>query len=413
LDVTFLALANMFWPFGQSMYIGYFPLYIEELGGSKLVISLLSSVPYFMGLFAILGGYLADRMDRKGLLLFGWAITVPAPLIWAFADRWELLLVGQVLYSLTAVCIPAFSLYVFDYKASYDKMVPYSLINAGGIAGAILAPSVGAAILARYDMKTLFLSVFVAYLLSTLCILLMSKQTPEAVPEKKGNGFKETFLDIKKDRTLYDMLYFAFILFCMNISEPYVSVFLSEHHHMSVQMIGTAFTCLFIGASLFTWLFGKNTSKYKPVYIVLFGILLFWIGITAVTVNRNPYIVYAGLFSRGVNRAMLYFVQGVLIQRLKAGNKGLVLSIFVSLRNTLIGIAAYPGAFLYNIHPIAPFITEGLLLFVWISMLFFGFGSCLKENVNSNRVQKNQRTKVPYIYKSFKRKILENDFRRT
>ena len=104
----------------------------------------------------------------------------------------------------------------------------------------------------------------------------------------------------------------------MNISEPYVSVFLSEHHHMSVQMIGTAFTCLFIGASLFTWLFGKNTSKYKPVYIVLFGILLFWIGITAVTVNRNPYIVYAGLFSRGVNRAMLYFVQGVLIQRLKA-----------------------------------------------------------------------------------------------
>jgi uncharacterized membrane protein YccC len=78
---------------------------------------------------------------------------------------------------------------------------------------------------------------------------------------------------------------------------------------------------------------------------------------------------------------------------LKAGNKGLVLSIFVSLRNTLIGIAAYPGAFLYNIHPVAPFITEGLLLFVWISMLLFGFGSCLKENVNSNRVQKKSKDK--------------------
>ncbi|MDD4592786.1 MAG: MFS transporter, partial [Parabacteroides sp.] len=126
MDMTFLVLSNTLWPLGYSMYIGYFPLYIEKLGGTKLTISILASIPFFMGLLAVLGGYLADRIDRKTLLLFGWAVTVPAPLIWAFADHWHWLLIGQLLYSLTSVCIPALTLYVFDYKSPQDKMLPYS-----------------------------------------------------------------------------------------------------------------------------------------------------------------------------------------------------------------------------------------------------------------------------------------------
>ncbi|HBN83259.1 MAG TPA: hypothetical protein DDZ89_05390, partial [Clostridiales bacterium] len=68
----------------------------------------------------------------------------------------------------------------------------------------------------------------------------------------------------------------------------------------------------------------------------------------------------------------------VLVSRLKTRNKGLVLSVFVSLRNIFVGAAAYPGAFLYGIHPIAPFVSEGALLVIWL-VLFYTYMSILKK----------------------------------
>lgn len=372
-----LVLSNTLWPLGYSMYIGYFPLYIEELGGTKLTISILASIPFFMGLLAILGGYLADRIDRKALLFIGWVVTVPAPLIWAFADNWKWLLAGQLLYSMTAICIPALTLYVFEYNSPGDKMTPYSLVNVGGIAGSILAPSIGAEVIARYDIKTLFLLVFVVYTLSTLCILFMSKQVPDKIQIKADeSGIKDTLKELKANKILPVMFFLSALLFCMNISEPYISVYLSDHYSMSVKMIGNAFTCIFIGASLLTWLFGKNTSKYNPHHIVLIGVTLFLTSIVAVTALDNPTIIYGGFFMRGVNRALLFFVQGVIVSRLNSQNKGLILSIFISIRNIFVGLAAYPGAFLYGIHPVAPFIAEGVLLIIWV---FFSFSPNLRS----------------------------------
>ncbi len=370
-DMILLVLSNTLWPLGYSAYIGFFPLYIEQLGGSKLTISIISSIPFFMGLLAVVGGYLADRMDRKLILLFGWAITIPAPLIWFFADNWYLLLAGQVIYALTAVCIPAFTLYVFEYDIPGNKMIPYSIANVGGIAGSILAPSLGAKIIALYDIKILFLTVFFIYFLSTLCVLFVSGQKPQKT-EKPDKGFNivNTVKEIRGNKTLSVMIYLSLLLFCMNISEPYISLYLSDYLTMPVNMIGRTFTFIFLGASLLTYIYGKFSAKTNPHHVVLTGVVIFLLSLVTVTCFSSIYAIYAGFFCRGINRALLFFVQGVLVTKLNTKNKGLVLSLFVSMRNIAVGLAAYPGAFLYNITPVAPFIAEGLLMVLWVLISF-------------------------------------------
>src|SRR5262245_53859323 len=109
-DVFCMAAAGFIWASGYSLYVNFFPLYIKELGGNEYHVSLITSIPLFMGVLGILGGILCDYIDRKKIILFGWAITIPGPLIWFFADNWQWLAVGQVVLSLSFLIGPAVTL---------------------------------------------------------------------------------------------------------------------------------------------------------------------------------------------------------------------------------------------------------------------------------------------------------------
>ncbi len=66
-DAFLIALANFIWPLGYSSYINFFPIHIRQLGGNDFVVSLIISIPLFAGILCIIGGILADYMDRKKL----------------------------------------------------------------------------------------------------------------------------------------------------------------------------------------------------------------------------------------------------------------------------------------------------------------------------------------------------------
>lgn len=247
--------------------------------------------------------------------------------------------------------------------------------RAGGsissMAGAILGPSIGGIMLNEYGARPMYWLIFACYAVSTLCVLPMSKQ-----PKRTNRSIRQYLQQSNlassgpSRKFVAILLFLVAISFIQHLSGPYMPLFLSDVKQLPVDRIGLVFTMLSIGAALFTWLFGKLDGTLGMHKNLLIGIVLFVLSI-AITAYANHVVwVLAAFFLRGVVGATIAYALGSVASRLTGDNKGLLLSLFIALRNILIGLAAYPGAFLYPIHPYMLFYMEGTLLAIWAMLSF-------------------------------------------
>ena len=386
-DVFLLFTAEMVWVIGYSMFTNYFPLYIKELGGNEFSVSFIASIPMFMGVFSIVGGILSDLIDRKYIILFGWGITIPAPLIWALATDWKWLVVGQFIASLTMVCAPAITLYIFDYKDLQNpegsKMMAYSAIHIASTAGSLIGPLAGSKIIQMFSMKTLFWVVCLFYCLGTLFILPMMSQKPN-----KKIKLTEYFSvgDVRKNYNVKKLLIFAgficLIVYAQNISEPYLSIFLNSYKKVSLDWIGICFTVVSIGAMLFTWSFSKIEEYAKLKWLILGGMVLFISSVPLLLSGNGLPMLAAGFFLRSVNRAVSVYLNGVFARSLSENRKGVILSIFISSRSIVSGLGSFTGAALYRVGAVIPFIFEAILVIILAGVTFI---KLFKNDLNGKK----------------------------
>lgn len=127
-DVWLICLSCVIGAFGEGLYFWVFPLYIRELHADYVQLGLVYSV--LLGVSALLGlagGLLADRCDRKKLLLLGWMLWIFAPLIYSFAVVWPRLIPGAVCWGASNIAGPAISAYVIT--AVTDKKRVASVVT--------------------------------------------------------------------------------------------------------------------------------------------------------------------------------------------------------------------------------------------------------------------------------------------
>ncbi|MFQ5871713.1 MAG: MFS transporter [Candidatus Geothermarchaeales archaeon] len=98
-----------------TMIMIYEPLYIEELGGSGLVIGLIYAVgTVILSLVRIPGGYLADRFGRKKItVVFTFGVGF-AYLFYAFAPDWRWILIGAMVANVSLIYQPALNALIAD-----------------------------------------------------------------------------------------------------------------------------------------------------------------------------------------------------------------------------------------------------------------------------------------------------------
>lgn len=367
-DMLLLFGADFLWPLGFALYTGFLPLHVKAVGAGSFLVGLVVSIPNILGVLALVGGMLADRYDRKKLIIFGWAATIPAPLIWAFANSWQWYMVGQFMYSLTWICVPSITLYVFDYKTDANKMAGYTLVFLGNPIGSIIAPFVGGHIMDNYGKTVLYLVVFVLFSLSTLCTLFL---TPQPVERRKPSGkIQLPRLNIFK-RLLAPMLFIISITLIQNIGEAYLPLFLDGSRNISLKNIGLLYTFIYVGVSIFTFTFGKIRGKMPARLIINGSNLLFAVSSLFLIAGGSILSLIPAFLLRGINRSLLVFNQAVFAGSINnMENKGFILSVFIALRSLLIGLSVYPGAFLFSINTLYPFYSEILFIFVWIALSY-------------------------------------------
>jgi len=392
-DMILLFSAELLWAMGLAMYKSFFPIHVKEVGANDIIVGIIMSIPSLLGVLAIVGGIWADFAGSKNAIVFGWAITVPAPLIWMFANNWIWMLIGQIFYALTWVCAPAIALYILDYDTTGNKMAGYTFVFSAGPIGSIIAPAIGGKVITSFGKETLYFIVFVFYLISTICTLLLSRQPAKGKLEKNIEYHQEglsmrdklpgTLASLKQMSGMIVLL--TILVSAQNIGESFITLYAEEAQKFSVEHIGIASTALYIGSTIFTFLFGKSEEKMKPYTALITGNLIFIISVFLTTLKSSTIIsLVSAFFLRGIGRSILLFSQAILAKNITDGNnKGFILSVCIAIRNTAIGIATYPGAFLYQINPAYPFYAEVLITIIWIAIVCI---NRLKGQVNKYMV---------------------------
>ena len=164
------------------LYSFVWPNYVRDLGGTEREIGLLSSLMFATVAVTLLpGGWLADRVERRALMVVTWGLAAFAPLLYAFARSWHSLIPGAILYNIF-LGWPAMEAYIADSVPPEALARAFTLTGAGFSMGAILSPLLGGWLLPIIGMRGLFFMAFALFLLSPAVLALLAPSHPRPRP---------------------------------------------------------------------------------------------------------------------------------------------------------------------------------------------------------------------------------------
>ena len=379
IDIFFLFAAEVLWAIGSNMYMGQLSVYMNGIVHDPRLVSFIQSIANFSGILAIFGGFLTRRVNLKWLVVLCWAVTVPAPLLFALAQDAFLLILGQSIYSLTTMFGPAVILYIFDYDYPTDKLRVYLLYCLVSQIASVTGPAIGGTVATALGMRGMLMIVFVLFTLASLSTLAMSKAVGKAQPEPLPKRSERAPFSLREHLKAYGTLYGWMLLFVLlpaieTVAEPLISVYLTDHRGFTTAQIGYGFTLTCLGGVLLTMTVRK-WGKSVPILAVMALLSALFAAADLGFMGTGFALMLCMLTLRGAARTTVFFEQGTFTELSETAgpHKGMFVSAFIALRSLAMTAANNLGGVLYTRSPTAPFAAELLGCAVWLAAfaLFF------------------------------------------
>jgi MFS family permease len=274
-DLRVLFISNLAGAFGDGLYAYVLPYYMEEtLNANPVDIGILYTVANICVAVTLLaGGFLADRYDRKKILIISWLAWAPAPLIFAFAHNWTQMLPGMVLWGIL-FSQPASTAYIVTTVDKKKLTLAFTAISAAWSLGYTFSPALGGYLAEITGMQTVFFMASVFYTSAGILLFFISKQVPprdmQPAPEKKRSS-----LQVLKNRKL--LVFSAFlgaVMFAILLFRPFIPTFLADAYGYGGFEIGVLGSFYFFGSGVLGIALGKFGDKFKKVYALASALLL-------------------------------------------------------------------------------------------------------------------------------------------
>jgi MFS family permease len=229
-------------------------------------------VPLVLGIF---GGWLSDSIGRLRAILFGSIAGILGYLPFAFAQRWEVTLIGPIILAVaTALIQPSFRAYIADACPEETRGRIFGLSRSFIAAAWILTPPLGGFLAMNYGARTMFLTAVFLYGIAAVIFmfLLRSKETMTTAPAKKPSliSLRQSFTHIFPIVLAGGLLTWIIIsegirVFATNLSFNLLPVYLSDIGLIDKQGIGMLEglhgIALFIAAPIGGWLADKSSER--------------------------------------------------------------------------------------------------------------------------------------------------------
>jgi len=364
--------------FGEGLYFWVFPLYIRSLQADYVQLGLvLSTLMGFAALVPLLGGFLADRFDRKKILILSWTPWVFAPLIYSFAENWMQLIPGTFCWGLSMIGLPAATAYVITCVDDKTKLASVlAIVWSTYSVSYIFAPGIGGYLATIMGMRWVLRVSTVLSAVSTGVFFFLHSQHPremearaersESVDTSQGKGFWRKVilvLHAPEERGIWRKIlvwseFLAFSSFFIGIGRPFVQTFLNESVKMTEVQIGLFGSINYAGITFIGIAMGRAGDRWRKSGAMSACILLHIASVVPLLLIREVTGLMFIAFLMGGSAIMAqldYSFVGTIAPKAKRG-------LWVSIPQTLSLVASFAapnlGGYLYTFSPVYPFILS-------------------------------------------------------
>ncbi len=361
---------------GEKMAERFLPLYILALGGSNIAIGLLNGMDNLLSaLYSFPGGYLSDKLGYKRALLVFNLISLLGYGIVILFPTWQAVIVGAIFFiSWTAISLPATMDLVAAALPSNKRTMGVSMHSMVRRIPMALGPLVGGTLITLYGDRDGVRYAFLAAILLGMVALVLQQVLIKEIPSKKKaesnpfNTFKLFTPDLR-NLLVSDIL----IRFCEQIPYAFAVVWAVNLNGVSPIQFGILTTIEMVTAMLvyipIAYLADKNTKK--PFVFITF--IFFTIFPLTLLLARNFLMMIIAFIIRGLKEFGEPTRKALIMDLAPEDKKASVFGLYYLVRDVIVSLAAFGGAFLWNISPIVNFLTAfGFGVLGSVYFLFFG-----------------------------------------
>jgi MFS family permease len=266
-DLRILFFANLVGAFGDGLYAYVLPYYMRDtLNASPVEVGILyAAANICVALTLLAGGFLADKYDRKKILILSWIGWAPAPLIFAFAGNWIQMLPGMLLWGIL-FSQPASTAYIVTTVDKSKLTLTLTAISSAWSLGYVFSPAIGGYLAQTTGMQTLFFLASIFYASAGILLFFIRKQVPSRHMQQAQEK-NQSKLQLLKNRKL--LVFSAFLgaaMFAILLFRPFIPTFVADVYGYQGFEIGILGSFFFLGSAILGIALGRVGDKFKKSY---------------------------------------------------------------------------------------------------------------------------------------------------
>ncbi|MEM3696939.1 MAG: MFS transporter [Candidatus Bathyarchaeia archaeon] len=370
-DLKLIYACNLVGSFGDGLYAYLLPYYITNtLNAGSVEVGVLYAVMTLVAASTLFfAGTLADKYDRKKIMLIGWLAWLPAPIIFSFARNWIEMLPGMVLWGVW-LGGPTGTAYIVSAADEKRVTLTFAMISSSWSFGYIFSPAFGGYLAGIVGMRTVFYLASTFYAIATLILVFIKSQKAKGYAVRSSEEDISFFQLLKTRRLLKLSVFFASMMFIIMMFRPFVPKFLADVYGYGDFEIGVLGSISFFGSAVLGILIGKIGDKWKKAYALSASLLLCSLSLALLLFFGNFEILTVTFFLTG-GSYLTWSLLGAVVGPLAPES---IRARWVSVPQTVTMfasfIAPYIGGVLYGISAYYPFMAAIAVALVLASVAF-------------------------------------------
>lgn len=344
-------------------------MYLRELNGSSSDVGLVFSIGFLaLALSMIPGGILANKYELKALLIIGWVMSVPPPLMYYLARSWTDVIPGIILLQVSGFNVPAFNAYIAGVADRNKSASNFSITWAAAPLGSVFSPLAGSILLNWIPVRSIFLLTFIFFTISTIVLFYIK---PQPKVESNAKTVRLEFPRTVREGTL--LLYLTGAALGWSVTQPFLSLYFHDILSLNLSTIQILGAMQYAGAGFFAILLGRAADVRSQGTTMGIGLLVAATGLIGLLSTGNPIFAAPLIFLVGSARAPSLIAYSILSTIRKSASRAGQFGFYLTLES--LGFVAGPlvGGYLYTLNPsllfevtIVSFVALALL--AWIGL---------------------------------------------
>lgn len=256
-NMFWLGWALLTWGIGESMFLFFQPIYLQQLGANPIQIGvILGAWGAVMTAAHIPAGYLSDRIGRRPLMISAWVIGIVATLLMALATTLPVFVAGVFLYGFTAFVSSPLDSYTTAARGNWSVARAITFVSMAFNAGAVIGPITGGWVGDHYGLRTVYFIASGVFVLSTIVI-----QFIQAQPREHQDPVNPPPSLLSNRRYLgFIAIYFA-VSYATYLPQPLTPNFLRDQRNLSLTVIGQLGSVGYFGNAVLNLVLGQLEAR--------------------------------------------------------------------------------------------------------------------------------------------------------